>query len=389
MDFWASLFIKNYKDTTDNNVRERYGLLTSVMGIILNIFLVVIKLVVGFLSDSIAIISDGFNNLGDAASSIILMLGFKIANQKPDPQHPFGHGRAEYLTGLFVSILIIFMAYELLRQSVSKIIHPQQLECSNTTFIILVIAISVKIFMYYYNTYYGKKIQSVAMKTVAMDSLNDCLATFAVLVSSFLSYKYEINIDGYCGLVVSIMIFKTGINAAMDTINPLLGAPADKQFIEKIEKIVLSHTEILGMHDLVVHNYGPGRVFISLHVEVSANSDIIKSHEVLDHIEHELNEELKCNSILHMDPIKIDDEDTDYYHGIVLDVISQMEGAITMHDFRIIKGEKQTSLFFDVIMPFGYMMSESQLLQYINGKVKEIAPECECQIEVDISYDER
>ena len=301
-------FIKNYEEYTNPSVRRAYGILTGAVGILLNVILFLGKYVAGFFSGSVSMMADAFNNLSDAGSSFITLLGFHLAGKEPDPEHPFGHGRIEYVSGLAVSVLIIVMGFELLRTSFHKVLHPQEMEISMVTVFVLLISIAVKIYMSVYNRVYGKRIDSSAMKATATDSLSDCITTSVVLLSMLVYQFLHVNLDGWSGLVVAVFILIAGINSAKDTLNPLLGEAPDEGFVMEVEKMVMEHPDVVGVHDMVVHNYGPGRVMISLHAEVPGNRDVYKLHDSIDLIEREIKQTFKCEAVIHMDPIATDDE---------------------------------------------------------------------------------
>ncbi len=288
----AGIFIKNKERMEDQGVRRSYGMLCSIVGICLNVFLFAGKYLAGILSGSIAITADAFNNLSDAGSSVITLVGFKFSGMKPDKDHPFGHGRIEYLSGLGVAMLIILMGFELFKSAAGKILHPEPVETGALTVAILLVSVAMKLYMWFYNRSVGIKIESEAMKATATDSLSDSVATSAVLLSMLVSHYTGMLVDGWCGLVVAVMVLYAGYKAAKDTIDPLLGGPPSKEFVREIRDIVMSHEEIIGIHDLVVHDYGPGRCMVSLHGEVPANGDLIALHDLIDHIEKELGEKL-------------------------------------------------------------------------------------------------
>lgn len=382
----SKFFIKNYENTSDSTVRQAYGMLCGFVGICFNLLLFVGKFMAGTLSHSIAITADAFNNLSDAGSSIITLIGFKMAGQKPDPDHPFGHGRIEYISGLLVSVLILFMAYELLRSSILKIIHPEELTFSPLIVLILVISILVKCYMSFYNRSIGKKINSTAMMATATDSLSDTLATTVVLIATVVSHFSGIAIDGYCGVLVGLFICYAGINAAKETISPLLGQAPDPEFVRQIHDIVMTHEGVIGIHDLIVHNYGPGRVLISLHAEVPADGDILTMHDMIDLIEHELRDSLHCNAVIHMDPICTDDEETNTLKHIVTGYLTEIDTTITMHDFRIVKGPTHTNVIFDVVVPYRFPMTDAELIRLITEKIQTENPNYFTVIEVDKKY---
>lgn len=382
----AKLLIKDYKNVTDAKVREAYGVLCGGMGIALNILLFLGKFLAGTISGSIAITADAFNNLSDAGSSFITLIGFKLGSQKPDPEHPFGHGRMEYLSGLAVAVLIIVMALELFKSSFDKILHPEVLECSAVIVLILLASIAVKIYMAIYNHNVGKKIHSAAMGATAKDSMSDTIATTVVLISTIVGAIWGIPIDGYCGVLLSILIFMAGIGAIKDTVGPLLGTAPDKEFVERIEEIVMAHDIVKGMHDLVVHDYGPGRVMISLHAEVPHTEDILVIHDEIDNIEEELGDKLNCEAVIHMDPIIMDDEKVNEVKDYVRNIVCQVGEELNFHDFRMVSGNSHTNLIFDVVVPFKYRMSDEVIKKAIQEAIWVNYPRYNAVIHIDHTY---
>ena len=384
----SRIFIKNSKDTKNPVVRQAYGMLCGALGIALNIFLFMVKFLAGQLSGSIAITADAFNNLSDAGSSVITLFGFKMAGQKPDSDHPFGHGRIEYISGLLVSIIILIMAFELFKSSVDKILHPQAVEASTLVLVILILSICVKVYMYLYNRSVSRKIDSAAMMATAKDSISDSIATVVVRLTTLLANLTEIQADGWCGLLVAAFVFYAGFSAAKDTISPLLGQPPEPEFVKRIEEIIMEYKDqgVIGIHDLVVHNYGPGRVMLSVHVEVPSTGDILVLHDMIDLIEHRLGNELGCSAVIHMDPICLDDEKTNEMKQKVAGIVSGMEGNVSFHDFRIVQGPTHTNLIFDVVVPFDYKMTDSEVMKYLQDKISELDENYFAVIEVDKAY---
>lgn len=365
----AKIFIKDTEDK--NKLREAYGMLCGIVGVCLNIFLFVGKFLAGTFSNSIAITADAFNNLSDAGSSVVTLLGFKLAGAKPDTEHPFGHGRIEYISGLVVAAAILLMGYELIRDSIGKILHPEETEFTVLVAVILIASILVKLYMAYYNRSVGKKLDSTAMKAVATDSLSDTVATTVVLLASVFTYFTGIKIDGYCGLVVGFLVGYAGFDAARETLNPLLGQPPAREFVEKIDEIVMSHPEVCGMHDLIVHDYGPGRQMISLHAEVPSEGNILELHDVIDNIETELRRELGCEATIHMDPIATSDEHVSETKAAMVSLIKAIDEELSIHDFRMVTGESHTNLIFDVLAPFNFRLTDEELLTEILQDVQE------------------
>ena len=382
----AKRFIKDYDNMKSSHVRHSYGMLCGIVGIVLNVLLFAGKFLAGTISHSIAITADAINNLSDAGSSFITLAGFKLASQKPDPDHPYGHGRIEYLSGLFVSLLIILMAVELIKTSFDKIIHPTETTISPLVIVILVASILVKLYMSVYNKTIGNKIDSAALLATAADSRGDMLATLLVLVSSCISYFFGIQIDGYCGLLVGLFILYAGFNAAKDTVDPLLGKAPDKEYVQKIEEIVTSHDLILGIHDMMIHDYGPGRVVVSLHAEVPSDGDILEMHDLIDHIEHDLSEMCNCEAVIHMDPISVNDPETAELKEQIRSIIQSIDTNLQFHDFRIVKGPTHTNLLFDVLVPYKFPVKDSELVVQIDRKVKELNPTYFIVVKVDHTY---
>lgn len=365
----SNIFIKDKDQYQNPNTRSAYGKLCGGFGIFLNICLFVGKLIAGLLSNSIAIIADAVNNLSDAASSAITLIGFKISEQKPDKDHPYGHGRVEYIAGLLISIAIVFMGFELIKSSIEKIIHPQEMACDMITVAILVASILVKIYMFSYNRSIGKKIESVVMSATATDSLSDTIATFVVLLSTLIYQFTGLNIDAYCGVLVGLFILYSGCNAAKETISPLLGQPPKPEFVDQIKDLVMSHEEILGIHDMIVHDYGPGRIMASLHAEVDSKGDIMEIHDLIDRIENEIQEQCNCQAVIHMDPILVNDPYTDELKEKVRKMIDELDPNIHFHDFRVVKGPTHTNIIFDIVLPFDYQYKDEYVLDFIRNKL--------------------
>ena len=382
----SKIFIKDYKNIRSCSVRQLYGVLCGSFGIFLNILLFLGKFLAGTLSNSIAITADAFNNLSDAGSSFITLIGFKLAGQKADSEHPFGHGRMEYLSGLFVSVTILIMALELIKSSVSKITNPVMPEFSPLIAVILIISILVKIYMAFYNHSIGKKIDSSAMMATAIDSASDTIATFVVLLSAVISQVFHLQIDGYCGILVGLFILYSGIEAIKDTINPLLGQPPEKSFVDEIKHIVMSYDMIIGIHDLVVHDYGPGRVMISLHAEVSAKENILLIHDTIDQIENKLKKELYCEAVIHMDPVITDNNEINCLKEHVEKIILGIDKCLNFHDFRVVIGPTHTNIIFDVLVPYKFKFSDDMIVKRIQDEVKGIDNSYNTVINIDHIY---
>lgn len=382
----VKLFYGGMDMSDEKAVRRAYGTACSGAGIGFNVLLFAGKLIAGMLSGSVAIVSDAFNNLSDAGSSIISLVGFKLSSKKSDPQHPFGHGRLEYISGLCVSFLIILMGVELGKASIKKIIEPAQVKFSLLTAAILAASILVKLYMALYNSRIGKRLNAVTMKAMAKDSLSDAVATGVVLMSMIVAKLANIAIDGYCGVVVAAFILFTGITAARDTISPLLGQKPDSEFIEEVMRIVNAHKEIIGTHDLVVHDYGPGRLMITLHAEVDANMDILVAHDAVDNVENELREKLGCSAVVHMDPIVTDDVETNATREEIKRVVSNIDSRMTIHDFRMVPGPTHTNVIFDVAVPFDTDMDDDELRKILGARIRDVDSKLNAVIEIDKCY---
>ncbi|MCI6812180.1 MAG: cation diffusion facilitator family transporter [Lachnospiraceae bacterium] len=384
--FFSRLWIKDRENTSSPAVRQSYGMLCGAVGIFLNVLLFLGKFLAGSLSKSIAITADAFNNLSDAGSSFITLVGFKMSGQEPDPDHPFGHGRIEYLSGLIVSGAILIMGYELIVSSIKKILQPEDTAFSLLVVMILICSILVKLYMAYYNFSVGKKIDSSAMKATATDSLSDTVTTTVVLFATLIQHFFGWQIDGCCGVLVGLFILYAGFSAAKDTINPLLGQAPSREFVEQVQQIVLNTDGVLGMHDLIVHDYGPGRIIISLHAEVSSNGNILEIHDMIDRLEQALNKQLHCEAVIHMDPIVTEDPDVRLWKDRIHDILLSIDASLHMHDFRMVKGNTHTNIIFDMVLPHNYKLSKTLLLDEIQKKVWEIDEHYYVVIQMEHSY---
>ena len=367
--FLASLFIKDGRNYDSPAVRQAYGVLSGAVGIGLNILLFLGKWIAGTLSGSIAITADAFNNLSDAGSSIITLIGFRFSGQAPDPEHPFGHGRMEYISGLLVSVAILVMGFELIWSSFGKLRDPEPIESSALVLGILLASILVKVYMFYYNRSLSKKLDSAAMKATSVDSLSDTVATTLVLIATVISKYTGLILDGWFGILVGIFIVYTGGSTLKETIDLLIGQPPKKEFIDEIREIVLGHSLVYGVHDLIVHDYGPGRRMISLHAEVAVDGDIQDIHEQIDHIEHELQEKLNCSATIHMDPIVTDDKEVLEMKAKVEAMVQSLDEAFSMHDFRMVKGTTRTNLIFDVEVPRKTSLTDNEIMNRLKEQV--------------------
>ena len=370
--FLASLFIKDSKNYKEPSVRQAYGVLSGAVGIGLNILLFFGKWLAGTISGSIAIIADAFNNLSDAGSSIITLIGFRLSGQEPDPEHPFGHGRMEYISGLLVSVAILVMGFELIWSSIGKLRSPEPIESSALVFGILIASILVKLYMFFYNHSLSKKIESAAMKATSVDSLSDTVATTLVLIATLISKYTGLLLDGWFGILVGLFILYTGGSTLKETIDLLLGQPPKQEFIDEVKEIVLGHSMVHGVHDLIVHDYGPGRVMISLHVEVDVNGDIQDIHEQIDHIEHELQEKLHCSATIHMDPIVTDDKEVLAMKAKVEEMVHFLDESFSMHDFRMVRGSTRTNLIFDVEVSRKTSYTDNEIVNWLKERIHEL-----------------
>ncbi len=380
------LFIKNSEDVKDEKVRQRYGIVGGVVGIICNIILFAAKFFAGIITSSVSISADAFNNLSDAGSSIVTLVGFKMAFKPADSEHPFGHGRIEYLAGLTVAVAIILMGFELFKSSITKIITPEAVEFSMISVIILIASILVKFWMSAFNKKLGKKIDSPAMLATAADSLSDCIATATVLLALIICKVTGVNVDGIAGAIVAIFVFKAGIEAAGDTLAPLLGQAPKEEFVEAIEKKVMSHKEIVGIHDMIVHDYGPTRVYVTLHAEIPRVMDVCEAHDCIDLIEQEIKKEFGCGITIHMDPIATDDPVVMQLKEMVINIVHDIDNTLMIHDFRITEGPYLKNLIFDVVVPQEFRYSDDEVKKMIQDKVSAVNDTYHTVIEVDKCY---
>ena len=379
----AKHFIKDHDRVEDPKVRQGYGIISGAVGIALNIILVIIKCLAGYISGSIAILSDALNNLSDVVSSVVTLVGFKLSGAEADAEHPFGHGRLEYVSGLIVSLFIIIMAVELIQSSISKILEPQEITFNLTVAVILVISIFIKLIMFTANLRAAKRIDSAALKNTAMDSISDVLSTSIVLLSLVIAHFTGINVDGIAGIVVGLFILKTGIDAARDTINPLLGEPPSKEFVKDIEKTVLSYEGTLGVHDIVVHNYGPSRIMMSLHVEVPQHMTLVEVHDIVDKIEKELRKKYHCTAVIHMDPVNDSDAKTRELKRWLKLVLEEIDPRIKYHDFWISETDTEPTVSFDLEIPYKYDIKDNELISIVSKRFGEMASGYALDITID------
>ena len=375
------------KDLPELKKRERYGIVSGIVGIICNIILSVSKFFIGVLSNSVSIMADGINNLSDASSNIVTILGAKLANKPVDAEHPFGHGRMEYISALVVAFLIFLMGFELGKSSIEKIINPQEVTFSIVSLVVLILSIVVKLWLAGFNGKIFKKTNNVNAKAVKQDSLNDCLATsaaiVALLISSFTDFIYA---DGIIGLIVAFVVILAGVGILNDIVGNLLGKAPDPELVKSIEDLMLKEKWIYGVHDLIIHDYGPGRIIASAHAEVPCDADILEVHEVIDRVEKEINSKLKIVMCIHMDPIAVNDENINRYKKIISEVIEEYDKDFKFHDFRIVEGKNQTNVIFDLVIPHKYEKTNDVILKELRAKVKEKKKEINLVVTIEHSY---
>lgn len=385
IEFLIRRFVPDWQQVQRTDVRERYGTLAAAVGILSNIFLCIIKGLIGLFSGSIAITADAVNNLSDAGSSVITLLAFKIAGKPADEEHPYGHARMEYISGMAVSFIIILLGLELMGSSFEKILHPEEVGVSALTYLVLIVSIVVKLWQGMFNRSLGKRISSEALQATAADSLNDVFSTGAVLLSTLVYQFTAIPIDGWVGMLVAIFITVSGVKLIMETGSPLLGQAPDPQMVRELEEKITAYDGVIGIHDLQVHNYGPGRVFATVHAEVPANRDILVSHDIIDNIEREVGHEMNLNLVIHMDPVVTDDERLNQLHAQVQQIVVGIDSDLSMHDFRAVFGPTHTNLVFDVVVPPGFSLSDSELSRRIEQQVQTLGSYF-CVITVDHNY---
>lgn len=382
----AKLFIKDRNNTNSPEVRRKYGVLCGALGIALNVLLFVLKLFVGTVSGSVAVTADAFNNISDAGSSAVTMVGFRLAGKKPDPEHPFGHGRIEYISGLIVAMLIFVMGFELITSSINAILSPEKTELTLVSVLILVFSMLIKLYMFVYNRACGKKLDSAAMKATASDSIGDTAATLAVLISLIVSHYTGLMIDGYVGLLVALFILYAGYNAAKETIEPLLGLRPEKELVDEIEALVLSKEPISGVHDLILHDYGPGRRFLSLHAEVPMDEDILYMHDVVDNVEIEIFERFGIEAVIHTDPIDTRNPHLNEIKTTVKGLLDGFGENMRAHDFRIVPGQTHTNIVFDIVVPADSKTDIEALKLAVATAVAATNPKYRCVIRIDRDY---
>ncbi|MBQ9846627.1 MAG: cation transporter [Clostridia bacterium] len=381
-----NLFVKNSDDIKDKIVRKSYGNLGGLVGIACNLILFTIKLIAGILSGSIAITADAFNNLSDMGSSVVTLLGFKLASKSPDKDHPFGHGRMEYMSAFIVSVVIIVVGFELLTSSIEKIFNPEDIHVNAVTLVVLIISIIVKFWLGIFNNKLGDIINSSALKATAKDSINDVVATSAVLLTSLISMAFGLNLDGYVGVLVAIFIMYGGFSTAKEMLSPLLGTQPEPELVSEIKSAVLENDAFVGMHDLIVHDYGPGRCFASLHVEVPDTVDVISCHEIIDACEKAVFEKTGVEIVIHMDPIATECEKRNAIASILNEILPLIDSRLHYHDLRIVDGEKRVNIIFDIVKPYEVEMSDREMIDAIQDKLSEIDATFVCVMNIDREY---
>lgn len=385
-DLLAKLFIKDYQNVEDPKVRSAYGELSGGVGIVCNFILAVAKFIVGILSGSVTISADAANNLSDAGSSVITLVGFRLSKRPADKDHPYGHGRLEYVTALIVSFFILLMGVELLKSSIDKIRNPEPITFSVAALVVLILSIAAKLWLAFFNNKIGKKINSSATKAAARDSLSDTAATAVALISLIVAKFTNVPVDGWFSIVVSLFIFWAGFGVLKETIGLLLGKPPEQEFLDQIEAEILSYDGVLGVHDLIVHDYGPGRSFASAHAEMSSDSDIMQSHDTIDLIERDLQKKYGLLISIHLDPVVVDNAKINALKSLCQDVIFEIDNRLTLHDFRMVEGPTHTNLIFDVVIPAGYPKSDKDLTREINEKLSKIDERYFAVITIDHAF---
>lgn len=385
-DFLVKKFIKNYEDTSNPEVRSEYGKFSGKVGIVCNVLLCILKLAIGFFTSSVSIIADAVNNLSDASSSIISIIGFKLSEKPADAEHPYGHGRYEYLSAMSVAVIIIVIGFDLLKTGISKILSPEEVMFNASLVVILIFSIVVKLWMMIFNNKYGKKINSKLLLATALDSRNDIISTGTVLVSTIVSHLTSVELDGWVATVVSIFILYSGYGLIKDTLNPLLGCPPEEEFIEEIKNKIMSYPGVIGMHDLIVHDYGPCRKFASVHIEMDSKEDPLVSHDIIDNIEVDFMKNNGIQMIVHYDPILTDDPLTTELKQKIIKIISVIDKSLSIHDFRVVPGNSHTNLIFDCVAPYDFYLSDSEIKKLIRKAVTELNPSYNCVITIDKSF---
>lgn len=385
--FLIKIFIKDYNNTNNSHIREKYGLLGSFVGIISNIILFLLKFIIGILLNSVAITADSFNNLSDSASSVITLIGFKMANRPPDKEHPFGHGRIEYISGLIVSFMIMYLGFQFLKSSVKKIFIPEEITFDIISILILVATVFMKLWLSAFNKYLGNKINSKPLIATAKDSINDAIVTITAIISIFITKFTEVTVDGWFGSFVAIILIYSGFSIAKDTLSPLIGESTDPTISKQIKERILKYNGVLGVHDLIIHNYGPNKSMASIHVEVPHHIDIRISHEIIDKIEHDISNELGIFLVIHMDPVDTNDERIKKISAEINKCIKKYGDKVDVHDFRIVDGINNINVIFDAMIPYDYNSEkQNNLLTDIKNTISLLDKKYTCVINIEKNY---
>ena len=385
-DILVKYFIKDYDKTEDQRVRTAYGIMSSILSIILNGLLVVLKIISGYMTNSMALLADGFNNLSDMGSNLATLFGFKLADKHPDKEHPYGHGRIEYVAGLIISFIIIYVGFSTIVSSISLVINPEEVMMDVLSVIVIILGIVIKLFMAYFNKTAASRIRSEALAAAGQDAKNDVLTSVVTLISLISSQFFDLPIDGIASILVSLFVIKSGIDIFKSTLDPLLGLAPDKELVEAIIKFIREYEVVEGIHDLMIHDYGPGRRFMTLHVEVDSHKDMMEVHDTIDTIEREVQAEFHIMTTIHMDPIDVADEKTIELKKVVKEVTKGINENYDIHDFRIVSGPTHTNLIFDVVVPADERKDPKEIVALIEGKIKDLNENYYCVIEVDYSY---
>lgn len=364
------IFIKNYKDIENPKVRNKYGKVAGIFGIISNLILGIIKLIIGFISNSVSIMADAVNNLSDMLSSILTIIGFKLASKKPNHEHPYGYARYEYVSGFAIAILMLIMGLIFAKESITKIIHPEELVINNTTFLILFIAIVGKACQMFVYLDFSKTIESNTLKTSAVDTRNDIISTTAILISMIIMKKFNINIDGYLGLVVSLFVICSSLQMVKEVLEPIIGIIPTKEQVNEITQRILSYDYVQGIHDLVIHNYGVHNDFVTVHVEIDSKMDMLKAHDLMDNIENDFRENLGISLTIHMDPVVLGNEKVDKLKQLIVSTIHKLDNSLEIHDFRIVEGTTHTNILFDCVVPYEKDYTAENIREYLNNNIE-------------------
>ncbi|MDO4730941.1 MAG: cation diffusion facilitator family transporter [Clostridia bacterium] len=372
MNFIFKRFIKDYTNTSDPGVRVAYGTLSGVVGIICNIALFVSKLLIGLMSGWISIVADAFNNITDAATSILSLIGFKISNAPPDKKHPFGHGRAEYVYGFVISIIILIVAYGLMSNSFNEILNPEEEHFSLISVVILLISVFFKLFMFLFNMKISKTIDSQTIKAVAMDCISDVFSSLSIIIGIFISYFFNVSIDAYIGILVSIFIVFTGISSMKETYNLLLGAPPSPELIKSIKSHVMSYDKVIGVHDLILHSYGHTLEMITLHLEIPCTVDVMKMHDIVSQIEYDLSEKFRCSAVIRIDPVVIDDNQRNHLRSQIMTIAKNINPRLELHNFKLIRGSSDNKISFELIVPLDDKLTNDEIKNKIVSEFKKL-----------------